>query len=86
MCEDGEFMVWLSRLGEMIVVGLVYAYRWTLRPVLLLLFGPCCRFQPSCSEYMVLAVRKYGVWRGVLKGSWRILRCHPWSPGGYDPP
>jgi len=77
---------WLNRLLSGGVILLVQAYRWTLRPVLLLLFGPCCRFQPSCSEYLILAVRKHGVLRGVLKGMWRVLRCHPWSPGGFDPP
>ncbi|GBD37516.1 Putative membrane protein insertion efficiency factor [bacterium HR36] len=68
------------------VYALVWLYRWTLRPMLLIVFGPCCRFEPSCSEYMLQAVRKYGVLRGVAKGWWRILRCNPWTPGGYDPP
>ncbi len=49
-------------------------------------FGPQCRFTPSCSQYFIEAVRKYGAWRGSLKGAWRILRCNPWNPGGWDPP
>jgi len=48
--------------------------------------GSNCRFQPTCSEYCRQAIAKYGVWRGVWKGLARIARCHPWNPGGYDPP
>jgi len=46
---------------------------------------PTCRFTPSCSEYMIDAVRKKGVVVGVLKGLWRILRCNPFCRGGHDP-
>ena len=45
-----------------------------------------CRFEPSCSRYMVIALQKYGLVRGSIKGIGRVLRCHPWHPGGYDPP
>ena len=45
-----------------------------------------CRFEPSCSQYFIEAVQKYGPIKGTLKGIWRILRCNPWNPGGYDPP
>ena len=52
--------------------------------------SPClpdmCRFEPSCSQYFIEAVQKYGPLKGTLKGIWRILRCNPWNPGGYDPP
>ncbi len=44
-----------------------------------------CRFYPSCSQYTVLAIRKYGVLKGILMGSWRIMRCNPFSKGGFDP-
>lgn len=44
-----------------------------------------CRFSPSCSEYGKQAILKYGVLKGGLKASWRILRCNPWNKGGYDP-
>jgi putative membrane protein insertion efficiency factor len=50
------------------------------------LFGPKCRFTPTCSTYFIEAVRKYGALRGSLKGIWRICRCHPFHKGGYDPP
>lgn len=45
----------------------------------------CCRFYPSCSEYTIEAIEKYGVLAGSIKGLNRILRCHPFSRGGYDP-
>lgn len=44
-----------------------------------------CRFTPTCSEYTYQAIEKYGIIKGVLKGSYRILRCNPWSKGGHDP-
>jgi uncharacterized protein len=44
-----------------------------------------CRFQPTCSQYTIEAVEKYGVIKGLGKGSWRILRCNPWNKGGFDP-
>lgn len=65
-----------------LIIVLVKSYRLLLRPLL----PPSCRFEPSCSEYMILAVRKYGPVRGAYNGVRRVLRCHPWHPGGYDPP
>lgn len=47
---------------------------------------PCCKYYPTCSQYAVLAVRKYGPVRGSLKSAWRILRCNPFSRGGVDEP
>jgi putative membrane protein insertion efficiency factor len=70
---------WLLSAG---LIGLVRIYQWTLSPLL----RGCCRYEPSCSHYFILAVRKYGPLRGALKGAWRVCRCHPWNPGGYDPP
>jgi len=49
------------------------------------LMGPKCRFYPSCSSYFIEAVRKKGVVVGSALGVWRILRCHPFNPGGHDP-
>ncbi|MFM2092916.1 MAG: putative rane protein insertion efficiency factor [Planctomycetota bacterium] len=60
----------------------VRVYQWTLSPIL----GGHCRFSPSCSHYFIQAVRKYGPWKGSGKGVLRICRCHPFHPGGYDPP
>ena len=45
-----------------------------------------CRFEPSCSQYAYGAILKYGPWRGSLKAAGRLLRCHPFHPGGIDPP
>ena len=60
---------------------LIRVYQKTLAPF----FGPCCRFEPSCSNYMLEAVRVHGVGYGVLLGIRRVARCHPWNPGGHDP-
>jgi putative membrane protein insertion efficiency factor len=65
-----------------LLIGLVRCYQLVLRPVL----PAVCRFSPSCSEYFILAVRKYGPLRGAWRGVCRIGRCHPWNPGGLDPP
>jgi len=62
-------------------VALVRTYQWTLRP----LIGANCRFCPSCSEYAVDAFRAHGGLRGGGLAVRRILRCHPWNAGGYDP-
>ena len=72
----------IDRLGCRALIALIWAYQHTLSPLL----GPTCRFRPSCSRYMVGAVTKYGLIRGVARGLRRLARCHPWNPGGYDPP
>jgi putative membrane protein insertion efficiency factor len=64
------------------LILLIRLYRLTLSP----LFGPACRFEPSCSRYAMACLETHG----ALRGSWlalrRLLRCHPFHPGGYDPP
>lgn len=72
----------LTLVPQMLIVGAIRVYQLLIRPLL----GPRCRFHPSCSEYFIGAVRKYGVFSGSVRGVWRILRCHPFHPGGYDPP
>lgn len=47
--------------------------------------GPCCRFVPSCSEYWIEALQEHGLFRGIGLGLRRLLKCHPFHPGGYDP-
>jgi putative membrane protein insertion efficiency factor len=64
-----------------ILMGLIRVYQWTLSPLL----GPCCRFHPSCSCYAHEAIERHGVIRGVWLGTRRLLRCHPFVEGGYDP-
>ena len=65
-----------------LLILLVRFYQFCLRPVL----PTVCRFHPSCSQYFILAVRKFGPVRGSWTGVCRVCRCHPWNPGGYDPP
>ncbi len=64
------------------LIGLVRGYQMTLSH----LIGKQCRFHPTCSEYFIQAVRKHGAFKGAFKGILRICRCHPFHPGGYDPP
>lgn len=73
---------WPERAAIALLVALIWVYQRTLSPLL----GPACRFEPSCSRYMVESLRKYGLFRGAARGLRRFLRCHPWNPGGYDPP
>ena len=73
---------WPGRLGVAAMIGAIRVYQATISPLL----GPTCRFEPSCSRYMIEALRKYGLVRGLAKGLRRLSRCHPWHPGGYDPP
>lgn len=64
------------------MIALVRCYQILISPLL----GNCCRFTPSCSQYFILAVRKHGPLAGGWRGVCRIARCHPWHPGGHDPP
>ena len=64
-----------------VIVALVWVYRGTLGPIM----GGHCRFDPSCSQYMIDAVHKHGPMRGAWRGIKRIGRCHPWGGSGYDP-
>jgi putative membrane protein insertion efficiency factor len=72
----------VSFVLQLCLIGCVRFYQCVLRPIM----PPLCRFEPSCSEYFIGAVRKYGAVRGAAKGVGRICRCHPWSAGGFDPP
>ena len=63
-----------------LAIGGVYAYRYTLG----VLFPASCKFHPSCSQYAIEALRRYGLARGVVLAGWRLLRCNPWSHGGVD--
>jgi len=72
----------VCRIPARIAIALVRGYQIALSPI----FGGQCRFYPSCSQYFILAVEKYGVVGGGLRGTWRILRCNPFCQGGYDPP
>jgi putative membrane protein insertion efficiency factor len=71
----------MRRVVTTLLVLLVSAYRVGLAPHL----GPCCRYEPSCSAYALEALRVHGPWRGVGLAARRVLRCHPFRAGGYDP-
>ena len=79
MNEIGRFLV---RLPSLVLIALVRVYQWTLSPFI----GRQCRFTPTCSNYFIEAVQKYGAVRGAWRGFLRVCRCHPFHPGGYDPP
>ena len=59
-------------------------YKKTISPVISF-FGIHCKYYPTCSEYMMQAIKKYGIIKGILLGTKRLLKCNPFSKGGYDP-
>ena len=64
-----------------LVLGGIRGYQWILSPFL----GPCCRFFPSCSQYTYEAISRWGLFRGSLLAIRRVIKCHPFHPGGIDP-
>jgi putative membrane protein insertion efficiency factor len=66
----------------LVLIGMVRVYQILISPLL----GSNCRFRPSCSNYFIQSVQKYGAFKGAAKGVWRICKCHPLHPGGDDPP
>lgn len=72
----------MLQIPALMAIGAVKLYQYLISPWL----GRRCRFYPSCSQYFILSVQKFGLIRGFCKGTARICRCHPWNPGGYDPP
>lgn len=64
-----------------ILIGFVKAYKKGISPFL----PNACRFQPTCSEYMIEAIEKHGIVYGLYLGIKRLLRCHPWGKSGFDP-
>ncbi|MDR2163587.1 MAG: membrane protein insertion efficiency factor YidD [Clostridiales Family XIII bacterium] len=64
-----------------VLITLIRGYQLFISP----LFPPSCRFYPTCSAYCIQALKKYGVLKGGVLGARRVLRCHPFNPGGYDP-
>lgn len=69
-------------LPSWLLIAAVRGYQLGISPFL----GTRCRFQPTCSQYFIEAVKKYGAIRGGWRGLRRIGRCHPWGGSGYDPP
>ncbi|HZP63727.1 MAG TPA: membrane protein insertion efficiency factor YidD [Terriglobales bacterium] len=66
--------------AQTFVMSLLRGYKYAISP----LFLPACRYVPTCSEYAMEAVERYGVIRGGAKAIWRLLRCHPFAKGGVD--
>jgi len=64
-----------------ILIGMVRLYQMAISPF----FPRSCRFYPSCSEYAIEAIQRYGAIKGFGKAAFRIMKCHPLHPGGYDP-
>lgn len=82
-------MNWLNLLIRQITINLLKAYQKTLSPDHGMFryakpYGHC-RFRPTCSEYAITAIEKYGMIKGGAKAFWRLLRCNPFNHGGYDP-
>ena len=71
----------MNRVLRRAVTLPIRAYQYAISPM----FGPRCKYYPSCSEYAVQAVERYGILRGLVLAGWRLLRCNPFSRGGYDP-
>ena len=71
----------MSRLAKRSMMAMLQVYKRLVSP----LFLPACRYVPSCSEYALEAVERYGALRGPMMAAWRVLRCHPLAKGGYDP-
>lgn len=72
---------WGSLVLRYFCIGLLAVYRTCVSPML----GPACRFHPTCSVYAEDAIERYGFFRGVIMAGWRLLKCHPFHPGGVDP-
>lgn len=73
-----------------IPMGMIWLYQKTVSPdhsplMTRLVPGGVCRFHPTCSEYAYTAIERYGIVKGGAMGAWRICRCNPFNPGGFDP-
>jgi putative membrane protein insertion efficiency factor len=71
----------MNQIARTVVLHFLRGYKWAVSPM----FPPACRYVPTCSEYAMEAVDRYGVIRGSFMAVWRVLRCHPFAKGGYDP-
>jgi uncharacterized protein len=72
----------IQRGLSLLLLGLIRLYQVTLSPLL----GDVCRFHPSCSRYTAACIQRFGPFKGSYLGARRIVRCHPFHPGGFDPP
>ncbi|XXZ15212.1 membrane protein insertion efficiency factor YidD [Sorangium sp. So ce315] len=74
------------RMMAKLLLALIRAYQMTLSRIIVALMGPVCRFEPSCSRYAAACILGHGALRGSLLSLRRLCRCHPFHPGGFDPP
>ena len=74
-------MEYIRKLVLLFTLKSIRFYQYAISPH----FPPCCRYVPTCSAYAYQAVQKYGICRGLYLALRRLLRCHPFHPGGYDP-
>jgi putative membrane protein insertion efficiency factor len=72
----------LRSFAKLVLIKSIQCYQKFVSPLL----GPRCRFYPSCSNYLLGSVEKYGLAKGIILAGWRLLRCHPLSKGGIDLP
>lgn len=68
-------------LQQRVILAIIRFYQLGISPLL----GSNCRFYPTCSHYTYESIARYGVRKGIRLGTRRIIRCHPWNPGGFDP-
>jgi uncharacterized protein len=80
------FLKFIWHIPRQILIGILKIYQWIISPIAHVIFIGGCKFQPTCSEYGVEVIKKYGVVRGIGKALWRIGRCNPWGKGGVDFP
>ena len=80
MSGVGAIVRTVVRIPQFLLMGLIKAYQILISP----LFGPTCKYYPSCSHYGLEAVRRHGAIKGSTLAAWRVLRCNPWSYGGVD--
>ncbi len=71
----------VNKVLKSVVILPIKLYQLLISPIL----GSNCKYQPTCSQYMIGSIEKWGIIHGFFLGIKRILRCHPWSKGGYDP-
>lgn len=71
----------IARAARALAIAPLVVYQKAISPVL----PSRCKYEPTCSRYAIEAIGSYGVLRGIVLAGWRLLRCNPWSDGGYDP-
>jgi uncharacterized protein len=79
--EDQRSIAGLARAVRWVAASPIVAYQRVISPAI----PRRCKYEPTCSRYALDAIREYGILKGVVLAGWRLLRCNPWSYGGYDP-